>query len=155
MATFNEKFPLTSRKYTAEQSIVMSNWSKTFQTFRSHSSVFATETLPKNLIFCVFFTSNRPFGGYFQWNACTDFQKICIWIRYSDAKLIKNVWNFWVALLRFCFKKLRKNLNFQSLFTYNRRFRSNFQWKACTNLQIKPNWIRYSGPKLIKNNWNL
>ena len=94
VATFNEKFPPTSRKYIAEQSIVMPNWSKTFQTFRSHSSVFATETLPKNLIFCVFFASNRPFGGYFQWNACINFQKICIWIRYSDAKLIKNVWNF-------------------------------------------------------------
>ena len=50
MATFNEKTRApTSRKYVAEQGIVMPNWSKTFQTFQSHFSVFALEKQPKNL----------------------------------------------------------------------------------------------------------
>ena len=71
MATFNETHPPTSRKYVAAQGIVTPNWSKAFQTFCSHSSVYALEKQPKNLNFQRIFTSNRPFGGYFQWNACT------------------------------------------------------------------------------------
>ena len=58
---------VTFRKYIAEQSWAMSNWSKTFQTFTLHSSVFAIEKLRKNLYFQSFLTSSRPFGGYFQW----------------------------------------------------------------------------------------
>ena len=38
-------------------------------------------------LFSEFFTSKRPFHGYFQWNACTYFQKI----KYRNAKLIKNI----------------------------------------------------------------
>ena len=55
MATFNERRVQTSRKYVAEQGIVMPNSSKTFPTFRSHSCVFALEKKPKNLIFDSFF----------------------------------------------------------------------------------------------------
>ena len=51
MATFNETRAPASRKYVTEQDIVMSNWSETFQTFWSQSSVF---------------TSNRSLGGYFR-----------------------------------------------------------------------------------------
>ena len=78
MATFNETCAPTSRKYAAEQGIAMPNCSKTFQTFRSHSSVFALERKPKNLNFDSFFTSNRHFGGYFHVNPYTDFKTICI-----------------------------------------------------------------------------
>ena len=45
VATFNETGAPTSRKYVAEQSIVMPNWLKTFQTFWTHSSVCALEKL--------------------------------------------------------------------------------------------------------------
>ena len=114
MTTFSETRAPTSRKYVTEQGIAMPNWSKTFQTFLSHSSVFNLEKLPENLNFQSFFTSNRAFGGYFQWNVDPYFQKICSWRRYSDAKLIKNISNFLVALLSFCFRKQPKNLNFQS-----------------------------------------
>ena len=55
MATFIETRAPTSRKYVAEQGIVMSNSSKTFQSFWLHSSVFALETQPKNLSFQWFF----------------------------------------------------------------------------------------------------
>ena len=51
VTTFNETGAPTSRKYVAEQGIVMANSSKTFQTFWSHSSVFALEKQPKNLNF--------------------------------------------------------------------------------------------------------
>ena len=70
-----------------------------------HSSIFALEKQPKNLIFQSILTFNTPFGGYFQWNACIDFQKICSWIVYSDAKFIKKISKILVALLRFCFRK--------------------------------------------------
>ena len=49
MATFDEMREPTSRKYVAEEGIVMSNRSKTFQTFWSHSSVFPIEKLRENL----------------------------------------------------------------------------------------------------------
>ena len=105
VATYNEMRAPISRKYVAERRKVMLNWLKTFQNFWSHSFVFALEKQPKNLNFQSFFTSNRTFGGYFQRNACTYFQKICSWTRYSDAKLIKNISNILVALLTFCFRK--------------------------------------------------
>ena len=66
VATFNKRRAPTSRKYVCEQGIVMPNLSKIIRTFRFHSSVFAIKKLRKNLNFQSFFTSNRPFGGYFQ-----------------------------------------------------------------------------------------
>ena len=51
MATFNETRANAFRKYGSEQGIMMPNWSKTFQNFWSHSSVFNWERLPKNLNF--------------------------------------------------------------------------------------------------------
>ena len=65
VATFNESRAPTSRKYVAEQGIVIPNWLKTFQTIWSHSSAFALEKQSKNLNFQSVFTSKRPFGGYF------------------------------------------------------------------------------------------
>ena len=116
MSTFNETCEPTSRKYVAKQGIVMLRWLKTFQTFRLHFPVFALETQPKILNFQSFFTSNRLFGGYFQWNACRDFQKICIWARYSDAKFIKNISKFWVALLHFSCRKTTGKSKFSESF---------------------------------------
>ena len=75
MATFNEAREPTSRKFVAEQGIVMPNWSKIFQTFWSHSTIFALEKQPKNLNFHSFFISKRIVGGYFQGNMCTHFRK--------------------------------------------------------------------------------
>ena len=89
VATFNETGAPKSRKYVAEQ------------TFWLHFFVFALEQLPKILNFLNFFTSKRPFGGYFRWNACTYFHKICS----CNAKLIKKISNFLVALFRFGFIK--------------------------------------------------
>ena len=77
MATFNERRAATSWKYVAKQGIVIPNWSKIIQIFRLHFSAFALEKQPKNPIFQSLFYLNKPCGGYFQWNACTDFQKIC------------------------------------------------------------------------------
>ena len=98
VATFSETCAPTSKKYVAKQGIVMPNWSKTFQTFWSYYSVFDWEKQPKNLNIQSSFTSNSPSGGSFQRNACTDFQKICSWTRYSDATLIKIISKFFVAL---------------------------------------------------------
>ena len=41
VAIFNEKLAPTSRKYVAEQGILMTNLLETLQFFRSQSSVFA------------------------------------------------------------------------------------------------------------------
>ena len=43
MATLSETCALTSRKYVAEQGIVMPNLLQTLQSFWLHSSIFALE----------------------------------------------------------------------------------------------------------------
>ena len=116
MITFNETRAPTSGKHVADQGIVMPNWLKTRLTFWWLSSVFAVEKQPKNLNFHSVFTSKRLFGGCFQWNDCTSFQKICSWTRYCDAKLINNMPNFLVALLRFCFRKIFLKCKFSQCF---------------------------------------
>ena len=116
VATFNETGAPTFKNYVAEQGTVMPNWSKTFQTFRSHSCIFALEKQSKNLNFQSFFTSRRHFGGYFQWNACIDYQNIWSSTRHNDVKLIKNISNFLVALLRFCYRKTTEKSQFPELF---------------------------------------
>ena len=65
VATFNEARAPTSKKYVAEQVIVMQNLSKSFQTFWLHVSVVALEKQPKNLHFQSFLISRRTVGGYF------------------------------------------------------------------------------------------
>ena len=66
LTTFSETCSPTSRKYVAQQGIVLPNRSKIIQTFWSLSSFFALEKQSKNLIFQNAFSSNRPLGGYFQ-----------------------------------------------------------------------------------------
>ena len=65
MATFNEKRTNAFRKYGSEQGIMMPNWSKTFQNFWSHSSVFNLEKLPKNLNFHSFLLLIEPLVATF------------------------------------------------------------------------------------------
>ena len=77
VTTSNETRAPTYRKYIAEQDMLMSNRSKTFQTFRLLPSVFPLEKQPKILNFQKIFTSNRPSGDHFQGIACINFQKIC------------------------------------------------------------------------------
>ena len=103
--TFNKSRTPTSGIHVSEQDIVMPNWSKSFQQFWSHSTVFNLQRLSKNLNFHSCFTFNRPTVGYSQRNVCRYFQKICRWPRYSDVKLIKSNSNFLVRLVRFSFRK--------------------------------------------------
>ena len=113
LATFNETHE-PSRTYGAETDIVKPNWSKIFQTFWSHSYVVALQIQPKNLTFQIFFTSNRPFGGYFQWKPCSYSQKICNWTSDKYVKLIKiNL----VALLLFGFRKPSWKSKFSGFFS--------------------------------------
>ena len=65
MATFNETRTNAFRKYGSEQGIMMPNWSKTFQNFWSHSSVFNLEKLPKNLNFHSFLLLIEPLVATF------------------------------------------------------------------------------------------
>ena len=118
VASFSEKGAPTSKKYVVEQGIVMLNWCKTFQTFSSHFSIFALEKQPKIPNFQSVFTSKRPFGGFFQWNAFTYFQKTCSWTRYNGAKLIQKIPNLSMALLHFCFRKTTEKYKFSMGFYF-------------------------------------
>ena len=55
IANFSETAAPTSRKYVAEQGIVMSNWVKACQGFCFRSCIFALEKQFKNLNFQTFF----------------------------------------------------------------------------------------------------
>ena len=146
VATFSKACALTSRKYVSNPDISIPNLSdKLF--FALLLLSFGKQ--PKNLIFQSCFTFNRPFVDYFQWKVRTYFQKICNWGRYSDAKLIKSIWNFLFTLLCFCFRKQPKNLNFQSFFTSNRPFGGYFQWNLCTYFQKICSWKRFNDAKSI------
>ena len=134
----------------------MPNWSKIFQTYWLHSLVFALEKQPSNLNFhslfysflvahfrfCFFlrfwvsFTSKKPFGGYFRWNACTNFQKIYSWTRYTKAKLIKNISKLLVALFRLCFRKTTWKAKLSEFFLpLKSPFGGYFQWNTCSYFQ--------------------
>ena len=117
LATFNETREPNSRKYGAETDIVKPNWSKTFQTFWSHSYVVALQKQPENLNLQIFFTSNRPFGGYFQWKPCSYPQKICNWTSEKYVKLTKINLKLLVALLRFGFRKPSWKLKISAFFS--------------------------------------
>ena len=154
MATFNTTRAPNSRKYVTQQGILMPNWTRTFQAFWLHSSVFVLEKQHKNLNFQSFLPLVGPFGGYFQWNACTYFQKLCSWTRNSNGNLIKNIWNLSVTLLPFCFRKTTWKAKFSELFTSKTLFGGYFQWHTCTYFQRICSWTRYSNVKLIKKTSN-
>ena len=122
VATFNEKRAPTSRKYVAEQDIVMPNWLKTFRSFWSHSSVFPKEKQPEKINFESLFNSKRSLCGYCHCNACTYFKEICSLTRGTNAKLIKCISNFFVALVRFSSIKTIWKDKFSESFTTKKPF---------------------------------
>ena len=63
VASFSEMRAPTSRKNVAEPSLPTPNWSKSFQTIWSYSSVFAIAVQPEKLIFRSFFNCKKTFGG--------------------------------------------------------------------------------------------
>ena len=98
----------------------------------------------------VFFTSRKLFCGYFQWNTCSYFQKICSWTRYSNAKLIRYVSKFWSDSCVFALERQAKKLNFKGFVTFKRPFGGYFQWNVCIYFQEICSWTRYTNAKLIK-----
>ena len=50
------------------------------------------------------FTSENAIGCYFQWNACTHFQKICSWTRYECSNVNRKTSTTLAELFRFCFQ---------------------------------------------------
>ena len=135
MATFTKTCAPTSRKHVADQGILLPNRSKTFQIFWSHFSVFALEKQPKKIKSSEFFTSKKHFGRYFQWNACTCFQKICSWTRQSNAKFVKMIETFWSHSSISASEKQPEKLNFENFFTSKRLFGDYFQWNTFTYFQ--------------------
>ena len=96
-----------------------------------------------------FFTSKRPFGGYFQWKASTYFQKICSWTSYSNAIFIKNIWNAPPVLHQ-------KNNGKIKVFGVFLQLIGTLLWLPLTKcvlhlLPKKCRWISYSNAKLMKN----
>ena len=119
MVTVNEMCALTSRKFVVQRSKNL--WKTKIALVILPRFCFREYTFYYKLLlfiqikFLDFFNFKKHFGGYFQWNACTYFQKICGWISYTNVKFIRDKLIFLFALLHFCFgKKALKMLNFQT-----------------------------------------
>ena len=113
---------------------------------------FCYRKTTKNLNFWSFF---YLFGRYFEWNTCTDFQKICSWTSYKDPKLIKNVSNFSVTLLRFCCRKSTEKSKFSEFFlsltdplvvTFNEILAPTSRKYVAEQAIEMPNWWKISQP---------
>ena len=58
--------------------------------FVSHLRFRFPKIALKVLNFCIFFISKRTVGGYFWWNVCIHFQKVCIVTRFEHSKFVKK-----------------------------------------------------------------
>ena len=120
VATCNKTRTLTSRKYIAQQDIMIPNWSKIIQNFWSHSSILlCIEKLQKNLNFQSFFTSNRPFGRYF-WNA-NEMRALTSKKNVAEQGIVTPNWSKTSQTFKWhssglALEKQPKNVSFQSFF---------------------------------------
>ena len=132
MATFNETCPPTSGKYVAAQGIVTPNSSKAFQTFCSHSSVYALQKQPKNLNFQIFLgLTDHLVATLNKTHAPTSKTNL------AEQGIVKPNWSktfqsFWWYSHPFALEKQPKNLNFKTFYTSDRAFCGCFQWNTCT-----------------------
>ena len=109
VATFNETRAPAYTKYIAEQSIVMPNWSKIIQTYRSHSSVFALEKQPKNVNFQSFLPLIDLLGGTFNETGAQTSIKYAAEQAIKIPNWSKTFQTFWSHFPVFAIEKLLKN----------------------------------------------
>ena len=148
---FSETHAPSSRKYVAEQGIVMPNWSNTFWTFWSHSFVFAWENDLKIWISRVFSPLKDTLLDTFHETRAPTCRK-----HVSEQAIVISNWSikfqtFWSHSSVFPLEKQPKNLNFYSFFASNTPFVGYFEWKTCTYFHKIGSWTRYSDAILIKN----
>ena len=131
VAGLSETDAPTSRWCVADQGVIIPNLSDTLQPLWSNSSVFTSEKSSKNLNFNSFLPLTKTleatfnetsFRGYFQWEACANFQKKCSWARYNFVEFFTATSIFLVALLRFRFRKVAWKSKFSELFYLLKRF---------------------------------
>ena len=102
---FKERCALTfNRKYVSEIG-KHSRFSKEKWIFFIALLCFCFRKAMVKSKFSEFFTSKRPFCGYFQQKTYTCFNKICSWTRYNYAKFIRETSVSLVVPLRFSFRK--------------------------------------------------
>ena len=149
MATLNEMCAPTSRKYVAEEGIVMPNWLKTFQTFRSHSSLFALESNLKSK-FSELLPLIDPLLVTFSETCAPTSRKYVA----EKGLMMPNLWqarqSFWLQSSFFLLERYPKNLNFQSFYTTKTSSNGEFQWELCSNFYKKCSWGRYNYVKFFK-----
>ena len=136
VTTSSEACVLTSRKNVSKPGMSIPDLSEKIMIFLAAVLRFCFKKAAKNLNFQSFFISNKSFGGYFQWNLYTHFQKVCSWARYNNAQFMIDTSVFLVAFLCFCFTKTTlKMLSFQGFFTPKRSSGGYFDRNACTDFQ--------------------
>ena len=126
MATFNETCAPTSRKYVSEPGM------KILCNVLVAILLFFFKKQPKKLNFQSFFNSKRIIGGCFQWNVCTQFQKVRIWTYHQQSKFAGETTLILVVLFRFCFGKATSKSKFS---IFKRIVGGYFQGNMCTYSQ--------------------
>ena len=120
VGTFRETRAPTSRKYVAEQGIVMPNWSKSFKTFWLHFSNFALEkTTEKNN-----FQSFLPLRGHLVATS-NETRASTFWKYVARRGIVKQNWSkwlktFWPHPSIYVLEKQLQKLNFQNFVTSKR-----------------------------------
>ena len=116
MATFNETRAPISRKYVGEQGIVITSWSKTFQTFWSHSSFCALEKQPEKLIFRVFLTLKDSLVATLNETSAPTSRKYVAQQGIVMRNWSKTFQSFWLHSSVSTLEKQSEKLKFQSFF---------------------------------------
>ena len=73
------------------------------------------------------------------------------WALQEHCRLTRKNSRFLVPLLRFCFGRITRAVNFQRFFTSKRPCCGYIQWNACCYLQTVCRWTRCNNVKLIIN----
>ena len=117
VATFNKTRTLTSRKYVAQQDIMIPNWSKIIQNFWSHSSILlCIKKLRKNLNFQSFLPLIDPLVATFnEMRALTSKKNV------AEQGIVTPNWSKTSQTFKWhssglALEKQPKNVNFQSFF---------------------------------------
>ena len=116
VSAFNKKRAPTSRKYGAQEDIVISNLSRSLQFFRSHSSDFASENKPENLSFQGFLPLKKSLLAAFSEGRATTSRKYVAERGIIMPNLLQTFQFFRSHTFVFALKKYPKNLYFRSIF---------------------------------------
>ena len=122
MVSFNETHAPTFRNCVIEQDLPMPNWSKTFETFWLHSSIFALQKQPENLNVKSSLAFRKRLVASFTETCAPTSRKYVVERSWLPLNLSKAFKTYWLDSSVFALEKQLEKLNFHSFFTSKKPF---------------------------------